>query len=111
MTKEMWDYTNDGQLYFERAVNDFLPLLFQKWKTLGATHLLTIICTSRTYYTKNTNIDALQQITENNLLHCLLSQPTPNTGNGSGSPKQTPGRVHTGSTLQFDEQGLLILLK
>eukprot|EP01124_Arcella_intermedia_P036612 TRINITY_DN9625_c0_g1_i1.p1 TRINITY_DN9625_c0_g1~~TRINITY_DN9625_c0_g1_i1.p1 ORF type:complete len:1189 (-),score=301.58 TRINITY_DN9625_c0_g1_i1:69-3581(-) len=50
MSKEMWDYGPDGQLYFEKAVNDFLPTLFQKWKSLGTNHLVTIIFTSRTYY-------------------------------------------------------------
>lgn len=46
----MWEYANDGQLYFEKAVNVFFPTLVEKWKKIGASHSVTIIMTSRTYF-------------------------------------------------------------
>jgi hypothetical protein len=50
MSKEMWDYTEDGELYFEKAVNGFLPVLYKKWHMLEATHSVSLIFFSRTYY-------------------------------------------------------------
>lgn len=46
----MWEYSSDGELYFEKAVNVFFPLLVEKWKKIGASHSVTIIMTSRTYF-------------------------------------------------------------
>ena len=50
MSREMWDFAPDGQLYFEKAVNKFLPSLFAKWRLLGANHCLSMVMFSRTYY-------------------------------------------------------------
>lgn len=50
MSREMWDFAPDGQLYFEKAVNKFLPALFSKWRALGANHCLSMVMFSRTYY-------------------------------------------------------------
>lgn len=50
MSREMWDFAPDGQLYFEKAVNKFLPSLFAKWRALGANHCLSMVMFSRTYY-------------------------------------------------------------
>lgn len=50
MSREMWDFAPDGQLYFEKAVNKFLPALFTKWRQLGANHCLSMVMFSRTYY-------------------------------------------------------------
>jgi hypothetical protein len=52
MSKEMWDFADDGMLYFEKAVTGFLPLLFEKWQQTGANHSLTIVLFSRTIYTQ-----------------------------------------------------------
>lgn len=46
----MWDYAPDGKLYFEKAVNDFLPTLWQKWDSVNASHVITVVMTSRTFY-------------------------------------------------------------
>lgn len=44
----MWDFSRDGELYFERATNGFLSELFDRWSKLGANHSLTIVLFSRT---------------------------------------------------------------
>lgn len=59
MTKEMWDYSpEDGQLYFEKAVEGFLPQLFEKWQQTGANHSVTVIFFSRTYYSSKALADS-----------------------------------------------------
>jgi hypothetical protein len=50
MSKEMWEYASDGLLYFERAMNVFFPALVGSWKKIGASHSVTIIMTSRSYF-------------------------------------------------------------
>jgi hypothetical protein len=59
MTKEMWDFApEDGQLYFEKAVEGFLPQLFEKWQQTGANHSVTLIFFSRTFYSSQILADS-----------------------------------------------------
>ncbi|KAJ3178712.1 vacuolar membrane-associated protein iml1 [Gaertneriomyces sp. JEL0708] len=51
MSKEMWDFDEDGELYFEKCVHGFLPELFSKWKTTGVNHVVSVVLFSRIYYT------------------------------------------------------------
>ena len=50
LSREMWEFAEDGQLHFERVVDRFFKVLFDKWTALGATHNLTVIFFTRTYY-------------------------------------------------------------
>ncbi|XP_060527530.1 GATOR complex protein Iml1 isoform X2 [Cylas formicarius] len=50
MSSEMWDFDIYGNLYFEKAVNGFLPELFLKWKKNGSNHEITIVMFSRIFY-------------------------------------------------------------
>ena len=50
MSKEMWDFDFNGDLYIEKAINGFLYELFLKWKELKANHDVNIILFSRTFY-------------------------------------------------------------
>jgi len=50
MSKEMWDFDFNGDLYIEKAINGFLYELFTKWKELKANHDVNIILFSRTFY-------------------------------------------------------------
>lgn len=34
MSCEMWEFDINGDLYFEKAIDGFLPELFSKWKVL-----------------------------------------------------------------------------
>ncbi|CAK9103067.1 GATOR complex protein DEPDC5 (DEP domain-containing protein 5), partial [Durusdinium trenchii] len=52
MSKEMWDFTEDGELYFERFLNRFVTDVFQKWTAKGVTHRLTVVYFCRTYFNK-----------------------------------------------------------
>lgn len=50
MSKEMWDFDFNGDLFFEKTINGFLYELFTKWKEIKAIHDVTIILFSRTFY-------------------------------------------------------------
>lgn len=55
MSREMWEFDEDGELYFEKAVSNFLPHLFTRWKDEGTNHVVSIVLFTRVYY--ETKID------------------------------------------------------
>ncbi|KAI8979791.1 hypothetical protein BDF20DRAFT_913299 [Mycotypha africana] len=55
MSREMWEFDEDGELYFEKAVSNFLPHLFSKWKEEGTNHVVSVILFTRVFY--ETKID------------------------------------------------------
>eukprot|EP01133_Synstelium_polycarpum_P004114 gene4114-4804_t len=65
MSKEMWDFADDGDLYFEKATNGFLKSLFQRWKSLSANHTITIILFSRTFFDSTEILDEIPNIPRN----------------------------------------------
>lgn len=50
MCKEMWDFDEDGELFFEKAVQSFLPELFRRWNDHSTNHIVSIILFSRVFY-------------------------------------------------------------
>eukprot|EP01133_Synstelium_polycarpum_P009168 gene9168-10759_t len=65
MSKEMWDFADDGDLYFEKAVNGFLKSLFYRWKSLSVNHTITIILFSRTFFDNTEILDEIPHIPRN----------------------------------------------
>lgn len=55
MSKEMWEFDEDGELYFEKAVSNFLPHLFNRWKEEGANHIVSVVLFTRVYYETKTD--------------------------------------------------------
>ncbi|KAL7331578.1 vacuolar membrane-associated protein iml1 [Mucor circinelloides] len=55
MSREMWEFDEDGELYFEKAVSNFLPRLFTRWKDEGTNHVVSIVLFTRVFY--ETKID------------------------------------------------------
>lgn len=51
MSKEMWEFDEDGELYYNKAIDGFLPDLFKRWKNMNAHHLLSIVLFTRVAYT------------------------------------------------------------
>ncbi|KAI8928325.1 hypothetical protein BC831DRAFT_548431 [Entophlyctis helioformis] len=47
MSKEMWEFDEDGELFFEKCVHGFLPELFARWKEIGANHVVSIVLFAR----------------------------------------------------------------
>ncbi|KAI7907009.1 uncharacterized protein BX663DRAFT_494494 [Cokeromyces recurvatus] len=55
MSREMWEFDEDGELYFEKAISNFLPHLFSRWKEEGTNHVVSIVLFTRVFY--ETKID------------------------------------------------------
>ncbi|CCG81213.1 Vacuolar membrane-associated protein iml15 / FY16936)) [Taphrina deformans PYCC 5710] len=64
MSKEMWDFEEDGELFYNKAIDGFLPELFKKWKSMNAHHLVSIVLFTRVSYQGAVGP------------FCLLRQPT-----------------------------------
>ena len=47
MSKEMWQFAEDGQLYMEKALKEFLPDLFSRWRDSGTNHTISIVMFAR----------------------------------------------------------------
>ena len=48
MSQEMWDFANDGDTFFEKALKTFFEPCFERWANLNAKHSLTVIFYTRT---------------------------------------------------------------
>ncbi|RIA87584.1 hypothetical protein C1645_827583 [Glomus cerebriforme] len=57
MSREMWEFDEDGELYYEKAIDGFFTELFQRWKDLGTNHVVSIVLFSRVYYENEEVID------------------------------------------------------
>lgn len=61
MSREMWEFDEDGELYFEKAVSNFLPHLFSKWKDEGTNHVVSIVLFTRVFYETKINDPLINQ--------------------------------------------------
>ena len=52
MSKEMWDFDNEGSgdIMFSKVINGFLPGLFKRWTKMKARHLVSIVLFCRVEY-------------------------------------------------------------
>ncbi|RKP13550.1 hypothetical protein BJ684DRAFT_19966, partial [Piptocephalis cylindrospora] len=50
MSREMWDFDEDGEVYFEKATSGFLPELFRRWEDASTHHVVSIILFTRVLY-------------------------------------------------------------
>ena len=52
MSSEMWEFDSDasGEIMFNRVIGGFLPELFQRWMTMSARHLISIVLFTRIEY-------------------------------------------------------------
>ena len=50
LSREMWDFANDGDIFFEKAMKTFFQPCFEKWQTMKAKHSLTVIYYTRTIF-------------------------------------------------------------
>ncbi|KAJ3336064.1 vacuolar membrane-associated protein iml1 [Gonapodya sp. JEL0774] len=55
MSKEMWHFDEDGELYREKCLSGLLPELYARWRAAGANHLVTIVLTTRVFYPQSTD--------------------------------------------------------
>ena len=50
MSKEMWEFEEDGELFYNKAIDGFLPELFKRWRDMNAHHLVSIVLFTRVTY-------------------------------------------------------------
>ncbi|KAH8924894.1 hypothetical protein BT69DRAFT_1260891 [Atractiella rhizophila] len=50
VSKEMFEFDDDGTMYFERCVHVFLPSLFQKWEARRTSHSVSLVMFGRVRY-------------------------------------------------------------
>ncbi len=50
ISSEMWEYDQNGDIYFEKFLHKFVEPIFDKWKLLAVSHSLTVIFFTRTLY-------------------------------------------------------------
>jgi hypothetical protein len=43
ISKEMFEFDQDGDVYYEKCVHGFLPELFHYWKGLNTNHIVSIV--------------------------------------------------------------------
>ncbi|KAJ3078959.1 vacuolar membrane-associated protein iml1, partial [Quaeritorhiza haematococci] len=55
MSREMWEFDEDGEMFFEKCVYGFLPELFDRWKQLGTNHVVSIVLFTRIFYNEETD--------------------------------------------------------
>ncbi|KAF8307168.1 hypothetical protein DL93DRAFT_2088215 [Clavulina sp. PMI_390] len=48
--RELWEFLEDGERYYEKIVHSFLPALINKWREASSKHVVAIVLFSRVYY-------------------------------------------------------------
>ena len=43
MSREMWEFDESGELYYEKFIHGFLPELWRKWRKIGTNHIVSIL--------------------------------------------------------------------
>ncbi|CAO1632925.1 unnamed protein product [Sympodiomycopsis kandeliae] len=50
MGREMWDFDEDGEIYYEKAINGFIPELLKRWRSIPTNHVISVILFARVWY-------------------------------------------------------------
>ncbi|WFD34191.1 vacuolar membrane-associated protein iml1 [Malassezia cuniculi] len=50
MAREMWEFDESGELYYEKLIHGFLPELYSKWQKIGTNHVVSIVLFARVFY-------------------------------------------------------------
>ncbi|KAH6582421.1 hypothetical protein BASA50_004252 [Batrachochytrium salamandrivorans] len=75
MSKEMWEFDEDGELFFEKCVHGFLPELFSQWKAMGANHVVSIVLFARIHGVDATRFDLSSGEKSTPIYYSTNSQP------------------------------------
>jgi hypothetical protein len=90
MSQEMWDFANDGDIFFEKALKTFFEPCFERWAKLNAKHSLTVIFYTRTILNHHSSALSL-----NRTMHS-----SSNIGGNIGGNGRGPGGSGLSSPLQ-----------
>lgn len=50
MSREMWEFDESGEIYYEKVLYGFLPDLIRKWESIGTSHAVSIVLFTRVLY-------------------------------------------------------------
>ncbi|KAJ1028691.1 hypothetical protein NDA16_001857 [Ustilago loliicola] len=50
LAREMWEFDEDGEIYYEKALQGFIPELLKRWRAVPTNHILTVILFARVHY-------------------------------------------------------------
>ncbi|KAJ1029719.1 hypothetical protein NDA13_002962 [Ustilago tritici] len=50
LAREMWEFDEDGEIYYEKALQGFIPELLRRWRAVPTNHILTVILFARVHY-------------------------------------------------------------
>lgn len=50
ISKEMMEFDENGDVYYEKGTQGFLPELFDRWKRLGTNHVVSVVLFARLIY-------------------------------------------------------------
>ncbi|WFD32754.1 vacuolar membrane-associated protein iml1 [Malassezia sp. CBS 17886] len=50
MSREMWEFDEGGEIYYEKVLHGFLPDLLHKWDTIGTNHVVSVVLFTRVLY-------------------------------------------------------------
>lgn len=50
LSREMWEFDEDGEIYYEKALQGFIPELLRRWRAVPTNHILTVILFARVHY-------------------------------------------------------------
>lgn len=52
MSKEMWEFDEGGEIYYEKVLQGFLPDLLERWDEIGTNHVVSVVLFTRVHYAK-----------------------------------------------------------
>lgn len=50
MSREMWEFDEGGEIYYEKVLQGFLPALLRKWDVVGTSHRVSVVLFTRVLY-------------------------------------------------------------
>lgn len=61
MASEMWEFDEDGEIYYEKALSGLLPELIRRWQKANTTHVISVVLFARVFYNES-EIHMLQEV-------------------------------------------------
>jgi len=46
----MWQFDEDGEMYFEKAIQGFIPELLRRWRSVPTNHVVSVVLFARVHY-------------------------------------------------------------
>ncbi|KAL9940789.1 hypothetical protein V8E36_000277 [Tilletia maclaganii] len=70
LAQEMWEFDEDGELYYEKCLTGFIPALLRRWRNAETNHVISVILFARVFYDAG-EVELLRRRHENDATHAL----------------------------------------